>query len=95
MEQLSQQFGIKPDLDLAITLYRPAISHEEILEKDEEFNVRRIKVDGVIVRFVQEMASIQITVEGNLPQTTIDAITSELLGKMTTLENAPYELKRR
>ena len=95
MDQLSQEFGVSPDLDLAEKLYCPAISHEEISRKDDEYNIYRIKVDGVVVRFVQEMASIQITIEGDLPQKTIDAITSELLGKLTALENTPCELKRR
>jgi hypothetical protein len=95
MEQLSQEFGIKPDFDLATTLYCPAISHEEVLKKNGEHNIYRIIVDGVVVRFVQDMASIQLAVEGNLPQKIIDTITSELRGKMATLENTLYELKRR
>lgn len=95
MEQLSQELRIRPDLDLAATLFRPALSHKEILKRDDEYNIFRIKVDGVVVRFAQNMASIQITVEGDLPQKSIDAITSERLGKMTSLENTAYELKRR
>ena len=95
MEQLSKKIGIKPDLDLAATLYSPTISHEEVLKKDGEYNVYRIAVDGVIVRFVQDTSSIQITFEGNSRQETINAITSGLVGKMNTLENTLYELKRR
>jgi hypothetical protein len=95
MEQLSQEMGMKPDLDLAATLYLPTISHEAVLKKDEEYNIYRIKVDGVVVQFIQEMASIKIIFEGDLPQNTIDAITSDFLGKMTTLENSECELKRR
>jgi hypothetical protein len=35
-----------------------------------------------------------MTVEGELPQATIDALASDLWTKMTALENAPCELKQ-
>jgi hypothetical protein len=51
-------------------------------------------VGGIIVRYVEENFSIQMTVEGELPQPSIDALTSDLFEKLIVLENAPYELRQ-
>jgi hypothetical protein len=48
--------------------------------------VHRIKIAGVVVRYVEDTYSIQITVEGDLPQQTIDALTQDLREKMSVLE---------
>ena len=57
-----------------------------------EYNVHRIKVEGTVVRYVEETDSIQMTVEGELPQKTLDALTRDLRDKLSALENAPCEL---
>ena len=59
-----------PDLDLFVRLFKPSVTHEEIAESEDEYNVNRIKVEGVVVRYVEEMDSIQMTVEGDLPRKT-------------------------
>ena len=94
MERLTQACGQPPDLDLAAVLYRPDLPHEMLPEVEDEYGVFRIRVDGIVVRYVEEMRSIQMTVEGDLPQTTIDSLTSDVLGKMSTLEHAPCALRR-
>ena len=96
MDQLTQEHGIRPDLDidLVATLYRPDIPHEEMPKVEDELGVFRIKVDGIIVRYVEDTFSIQMTVEGELAQQSIDALTSDLLAKITTLENTPWELRK-
>lgn len=94
MEKLTQEYGAPPDLDLAARLYRPDVSHEAMPEVEDEYGVVRIKVGEVIVRYVEDGYSIQMTVEGDLPQQTIDSLATELLGKLSALENTPYELKQ-
>ena len=91
---LQEELGRTPDLDLFARLYKPPVTHEELASSEDEHNVHRIKVEGVVVRYVEDMDSIQMTVEGKLPQKTMDALTRDLLDKLSALENAPCELIR-
>ena len=89
---LEEDLGGPPDFELFPNLYHPPMVHQQLDRVAEEYNVRRIKVAGVIVRYVEDMDSIQMTVEGGLPQPTQDALTADLLGKLSKLERAPCEL---
>ncbi len=91
---LQEELGKSPDLDLFARLYKPQVEHEEMAGSDEEYNVHRIKVNGVIVRYVNDVYSIQVTVEGELPQNILDALVGDLFDKLSALENAPCELIR-
>jgi hypothetical protein len=51
--------------------------------------VFRITVEGVVVRYVEDDHEIQLTVEGDLPHRTVDALVADL----AMLENAPCEAK--
>lgn len=93
LARLLPEVGEQPDLDLAQRLYRPAVAHEALPEDDEAYNTRRVRVDGVVVRFVDNGYSLQMTVEGDLPASTVDAIAEELREKLSTLERTPYTLK--
>src|SRR5262249_7146137 len=56
-----------PRLDLLPSLYRPDVAHEAVPEKeDDEYNVYRVLVNGVVVRYVEETYAVQFTVEGEL-----------------------------
>jgi hypothetical protein len=92
LPSLEEQLGGLPDLELFPKLYRPSMVHEEVSQSKEGYGVHRIKVEGVVVRYVQAMDSIQVTVEGNLPQPVLDALSADLLGKFCKLECAPCEL---
>jgi hypothetical protein len=91
MQELARTLGARPNLDSLTTLYRPNVPHELVPQEDDEFSVFRIKVDGIVVRYVEEMYSIQMTVEGDLQQRTFDALAADLLEKLTTLENTSCE----
>ena len=91
---LEEELGRSPDLELFNRLYKPPVALEELAKSEDEYNVRRIKVEGVIVRYVEEMDSIQMTVEGELPQKTLDTLTRDLLDKLSALENAACDLIR-
>jgi hypothetical protein len=91
MEQLSNKLGTRPNLDSLKKLYRPSVPHEVVPEAEDEYNVFRINVDGIVVRYVESMYSIQMTVEGILPQQIIDVLCSELIETLAALENRPYE----
>ena len=94
LKQLAQQLGKQPNLELADQLFSPPLPHERVLSAVEEYNVVRIKVDGIVVRYVADMHSIQMTVEGTLPFASVQTLTSDLCAKMAKLENAPFEIKQ-
>lgn len=93
MEQLTEDLGVRPDLDLMARLFNPSISHEEMPKVEDEYNIYRIKVNSVVVRYVEDMHSIQMTVEGDLPQATIGTLVSELTNRLSILENTTFDLR--
>jgi hypothetical protein len=93
MEQLRQEYGIIPNLEIAGKLYSPQVPFET-MPTVEAAGVFRIKINGIVVRYVQDMTTVQMTVEGVLPQDTIDTLTSDLLGKLSAIENTRYEMKQ-
>jgi hypothetical protein len=94
MEELTLELGKRPDLELAETLFCPGIPHEKLPDNEDEWRVHRINIHGVVVRYVEDSHSIQTTVEGSLPQETLETLASDLTQKLATLENTPYELKQ-
>jgi hypothetical protein len=118
VEELTQAYGVAPNLDLARKLYQPELSREdipnggseniphpanwhppeflreEIPKVEEEQNVFRIRIDGMVVRYVEATHSIQMTVKGELPQASVQALVSDLVTKLSTLENTPYDAKQ-
>lgn len=91
---LEEELGKPLDLELFDRLYKPPVAYEALGKSEEEYNVCRIKVEGVVVRYVEEMDAVQMTVEGELPQKTLDALTHDLLDKLSRLENAACDLIR-
>jgi hypothetical protein len=89
---LEEELGQPPDLDLFGRRYQPPVPHEKLGAADAEYNVHRIQIAGVTVRYVEERLCVQLTVEGQLPQPILDALTRDLLEKMAALENVPCEL---
>ena len=85
---LIEEIGKEPDLDLINDLYSPEILHEKIPGDDDKYNVFRIRVEGVTVRYVEDWYDVQVTVEGNLPEGLIEIIKSDLLKKFSRLENS-------
>jgi hypothetical protein len=95
MEALEKRLGFRPNLELYKQLYAPPVPHEKIPDKKGEFQVRRINVDGVVVRYNEESWAVHVTIEGDLPTSTTDTIVSDLVNKLSTLEQKPCESIRR
>ncbi len=90
LERLQAALGEPPDLDLAARLFRPSVAHEALPEDGDAYNTRRVLVDGVVVRFIDNGYSLQMTVEGDLPASTVDAIAEQLREKLSAIERTPY-----
>jgi hypothetical protein len=86
---LEEVLGMPPDLDRFNRLYKPSIAHEVIRDEDEGFRVRRIRVAGVIVRYVDDMDCIQMTVEGDLLEEVTESLSRELVETLAAIENSP------
>lgn len=86
-KQIIDSIGKEPNFDLFKSLYIPDIPHIKKPENEDEHRVCRITIDNVIVRYVEEWQSIQVTVEGDLPDITIEALKADLLNKFSLLEN--------
>jgi hypothetical protein len=93
INKLKKEIGKIPDFNILRSLYKPKILHHQIPEYEEENEVHRIKIDNVIVRYVEDSWSIQVTVEGELPEKTINILKSDLVEKLSLLENTKYELR--
>jgi hypothetical protein len=91
---LDDELGRAPDLELFERLYRPALSHEALPDLEDQYGVHRIRVEGVVVRYVERMCSIQMTVEGELPSEVADRLGKDLFAKFAALENADCEIVR-
>ena len=81
-------------MDAFHRLYRPEVEHEALPPVDGEYDVHRIRVGGVVLKYTRSMYSVHLKVEGELPEPTIDLVTRDLVEKMAILENAPCELVR-
>ncbi len=81
-------------MDAITELYRPGIQHDPLPSTTEEHNVHRVVVAGVVVRFVEEMHSVQMTVEGNLDASVASQLAEEVREKLAALESVPYEMQR-
>lgn len=96
LPSLEDELGQAPDLDLFANRYRPPIPHEVLpaSEEEERPGVHRIRVDGVVVRYVEDMGTVQVTVEGELPEATLTTLVSDLVEKLSKLENTGCEAIR-
>jgi len=91
MEQLTEELGTPPDLDLYERRYDSGIAAERLPPLEDEHGVHRVRINGVVVRYVESLHSIQMTVEGNLPLQMIKALVRDLADKLSALENAACE----
>ncbi|PPD39831.1 MAG: hypothetical protein CTY16_18295 [Methylobacter sp.] len=90
IENLSEALGKTVDInhiEMAKVLYTPDIPHTKLPEVEDEYNVHRLEIDGVIVRYVEDSRHIQVTVEGSLPENIIEQLKSDMLKKLAFLEN--------
>jgi hypothetical protein len=58
---------------------------------EDEYQVHRIRVDGVVVRYVEESYTVQVTVEGELPAEVVEQLRRELAHALEALEHTPIE----
>jgi hypothetical protein len=90
---LEEELGGPVDVAAADTLYQPPMDHEPVAGS-EDFGVHRIRVNGVIIRYEEDLHGIEVTFEGGLPQKVINAVLKDLEAKLTRLERSPCSANR-
>jgi len=92
LAELSLELGYSVDVNLIRKLYLPDVPHRVLPEIEGEYNIFRTSINGITIRFVEEMDVIQAIVEGALPDELIERIKKSTLEKISALENTPCEL---
>jgi len=93
---LADEIGTEPNMDAYESLYRPQVTHTPLDPKDEcdeDWRTKRINVEGVQVRYVDDMDHVTVTVEGNLDRTIVEALAEDLQAKLALVENADCRIK--
>jgi len=88
-EALTKVLGALPDLDLLTTLYAPNIADEVIGKDTERYETYLARVGDVIIRYMEDAFAIHVTIEGEIQQSVIDHLTSDLTQKFGALELVP------
>jgi len=98
LSRLTEALGVQPDVKRMETLYRfEELGHGDLQKDADQYNLFYFDLDGVRVRFKEELHALQVMIEGQVSDKKIRLIKQDLLDRVTTLENAPcvveeYEL---
>jgi hypothetical protein len=79
-------------------LFSPAVPHVPVPESEEfedehGFKTHRLRVQGVIVRYLEEHSYIMMTVEGDLPPAVVDCLSENLRAALEKIQRVPCEVK--
>lgn len=85
-QRLIDELGYLPSSEALQALYRPNVANEVLPGEDEFSSTHRIRVGNVIIRYVEDWFAIQLIIEGELLDETIDALRQDLIGKLSALE---------
>jgi hypothetical protein len=75
------------DLEAATGRYALDHSVTELPRREDEHNVHRVLIDGLVVRFTEEMSVIRAMVEGQLSPARLQALQESVRSKLSPLES--------
>lgn len=85
-EKLEKALGGPIRLDVVAELFCPPLEHETLPKNQNEYGVTRISIGCVVVRYVEDSFSIQVTVEGALDSGSIATVQKDLVEKLEAIE---------
>jgi hypothetical protein len=94
LEKGIEELGYAPDLEVYASRYSPPFSHETCAPNEDHYNFFEIKIDGVLVRFVEESSVVCVTVRGAVDEEKIATLVEHARKKIEMLERHPCEVKR-
>jgi len=90
-----ERIGFTPDIAQVTERYAPPMMHvAQPPHEDDDFRVHRIEVAGVVVRYTEDMAYVTVTIEGELPEATVDALIDDARRKLSAIERTEYVARR-
>jgi len=92
LKSLKKKLNFEPDVAILKELYLPDIEHK-VLENETHGDERKIEINGVVVRYNEDMHSIIMTVEGNLESDIIENINRQVAQKFSLLEGEKYTIR--
>lgn len=100
--ELAAELGTQPNMDVYKVLFRPSIKHEAVSKDapgddedgDGDWRTTKVRIDGVLVRFVDDMGKLTIVVEGTLPESVLESLAEEARAKLSAIENTRCVVKR-
>jgi hypothetical protein len=93
MQRLEADIGRTPDLNLIPFIYRPDDSATQLPQDEDQYNVFRVLVDGVTVRFTEETHVVRALVEGRVSQERLHALQEGVRNHLSRLEGAEWEVE--
>lgn len=87
IEQLKEDLRCEPDIESFKRLYIPPLDFTED-DGEYDFNTVAILIDGIKIRYVDNMKDIQVYVEGILPNEKLTILQNDLKDKLSRIENA-------
>lgn len=87
--KLREKLGGEPRMDLLPQLYRPPVDHEVLPQLEDDYGVYRIRVGGVVIRFVEDMYLIQATFEGEVQADVVESVRAHVCRSLELLERTP------
>ena len=89
LKDLTKKLGFTPNVESIKELYLPNIEHKIItMDRLKDYSI--IEVEGVKIRFKEDMYSIIMTIEGSLDNKHIESIKKYLLEKLGEVEGCAY-----
>jgi len=92
LKSLKKELNFEPDVMILKELYLPDIEHK-VLENETHGDETKIEINGVVVRYNEDMHSIIMTVEGNLESDIIENINRQVAQKISLLEGEKYTIR--
>jgi hypothetical protein len=98
MAKRLDDLGLNRDQGALARLYSPSVPHDPVPDSEDfgdeyRFNTRRLRVQGVIVRYLEEHSYIMMTVEGDLPPAVVDCLSENLRAALEKIQRVPCEVK--
>ncbi len=91
LDEFYEYMDMEPDLEFFKQLFIPPIPHY-MDESHQYIDCHTVYIDDIKVRYIEDCQSIQVIVEGILPDKTLDLLKDNLCHKLAKLENSPCEV---
>lgn len=90
MAKHEQELGWRPNFTAHAARYAPPIPHTTLPAQEDDPMSTRISIDGVTVRYLEDMDEVRITIAGTLPPEQVELLIEDARSKLEALDRSPY-----